>query len=164
MGILTLNGESVEKLMDDVGWHILQELQVDARISYSELGRRVGLSSPAAAERVRRMEDAGIIKGYRVEIDPAKIGLPIMAIIRVRADDCRRIMDYVNERYQELPEVLECHRITGEDSIIMRVVVADIPHLENLVDRVRGFGETTTSIVLSSLAEDRMYSKDMMRQ
>jgi Lrp/AsnC family transcriptional regulator, leucine-responsive regulatory protein len=164
MGILTLNGESVEKLMDDVGWNILQELQVDARISYSELGRRVGLSSPAVTERVRRMEDAGIIKGYRVEIDPAKVGLPITAIIRVKADDCRRIMDYVNARYQELPEMLECHRVTGDDSIVMKVVVSDIPHLENLVDRVRAFGETTTSIVLSSLQEERMYCKDMMGQ
>src|SRR5687767_10332598 len=101
MTIQNLNHKEIDKLMDNVGWRILEELQADARINYVELGRRVGLTSPAVAERVRRMEDAGIITGYRVMVDPAKVGLPVTAIIRLRADDCRRTMAHITNHLEQ---------------------------------------------------------------
>ncbi len=105
-----------ERLLDETGWHILEALQENARLSFSELGQRVGLSSPAVAERVRRMEDAGIITGYRAEVNTAKIGYPITAIIRITnspGERCTRL----TASTQEIPEVLECYRVTGSDSL-----------------------------------------------
>src|SRR5215472_8883841 len=101
----------IERLLDETGWHILEALQENARLSFSELGQRVGLSSPAVAERVRRMEDAGIITGYRAEVNIAKIGYPITAIMRLnpQGEKCTRL----NSLVRELPEVLECYRVTG---------------------------------------------------
>ena len=97
-----------EKLLDDIGWRILKELNENARLSFSELGRRVGLSVPAVTERVRRMEDVGVIKGYRVELDPAKIGFPITAFMRLSmvGDVYARLTSLV----KDIPEVVECHR------------------------------------------------------
>lgn len=150
MSIQTLNTKEIDKLMDPVGWRILEELQADARINYVELGKRVGLTSPAVAERVRRMEDAGIITGYRVVVNPTKVGLPIQAIIRLRASNCRMTMDRITMHYENLPEILECYRISGEDALIMRVSVGSMLHLENLVDRLNTYGDTITSVVFSS--------------
>lgn len=137
-----------KKLLDDVGWRLLRELQGDARLSFAELGRRVGLSLPAVAERVRRMEEAGIITGYHAEVNLEKVGLPVMAFIRINVP---------GEKYgaiialaRDLPQVLECHHLTGTDSFIMKVVTVSIPHLETLIAQLSTFGETTTSVVLSS--------------
>src|ERR1035438_2801021 len=99
--------------LDGTGWHILEELQKNGRLSFAELGRRVGLTLPAVAERVRKMEDAGIITGFRAEIDPAKIGLPIVALIRISVGD---VFARVAQAVISMPEVLECHRGTGADS------------------------------------------------
>jgi Lrp/AsnC family transcriptional regulator, leucine-responsive regulatory protein len=134
--------------LDPIGWRILQELQKNARISFSELGRRVGLSVPAVTERVRKMEEAGIITGYRAEVDLAKVGLTINAFIRmsVVGDVFTRITSAV----KGMPEVLECHRGTGADSFIMKVAVSSVAHLESLIDRLTPYGTTSTSIVLSS--------------
>src|SRR5579871_3272155 len=123
-----------EKLLDETGWRILQELQENARLSFSELGLRVGLSSPAVAERVRKLEDAGIIKGYHAEIDTAKVGYLITAIIRMQTqgERCTRVL--VNVR--DIPEVLECYRLTGSDSLVMKVMVSSVEHLEALIDRL----------------------------
>jgi Lrp/AsnC family transcriptional regulator, leucine-responsive regulatory protein len=138
----------IEKLLDETGWRILQALQENARLSFSELGLRVGLSSPAVAERVRRLEDAGIIKGYRAEIDTTKVGYSITAIIRMQAqgDRCTRISTFV----RDIPEVLECYRVTGSDCLIMKVMVSCVEHLEALIDRLSVHGPLTTSIVLST--------------
>ncbi len=143
-----------ERLLDETGWHILQALQENARLSFSELGQRVGLSSPAVTERVRRLEDAGIIRGYRAEIDTTKIGYPITAIIRmqVQGERCTRFTANV----QEIPEVLECYRVTGDDSLIMRVMVSCVEHLEAIIDRLSVHGQLTTSIVLSTPVRKRM--------
>src|SRR5215469_18214845 len=111
----------IERLLDETGWHILEALQENARLSFSELGQRVGLSSPAVAERMRRMEDAGIITGYRAEINTAKIGYPITAIIRMSTlpgEKCTRFIAWA----EEIPEVLECYRVTGGDALVMRVM------------------------------------------
>jgi Lrp/AsnC family transcriptional regulator, leucine-responsive regulatory protein len=137
----------IERLLDETGWQILQELQQNARLSFSELGQRVGLSSPAVTERVRRMEDAGIITGYRAEINTAKVGFPITAIIRMSAPgDCKQL----NATVSGFPEVLESDRVAGGDSVIMKVIATSMEHLEELIDRLAAYGSTTTSIVLSA--------------
>lgn len=146
-----------ETQLDKISWNILRELQVDARLSYAELGRRVGLTTPAVIERVRKLEDAGIITGYRAEIDAAKVGLPITAFIRmsITGVDYSHIIEVV----QESNEVLECHRGTGGDSFIMKVAVADVGHLQTIIDKLVPFGITTTSIVLSSPVKSRVIEK-----
>jgi Lrp/AsnC family leucine-responsive transcriptional regulator len=137
-----------DKLMDATGWQILQALQEDARISFSELGRRVGLSAPAVAERVRRLEEAGVISGYHAQVNMEKIGLPLSAFIRINSTNDRYIL--ISALAKELPEVLECHRITGEDCLILKVVVSSVAHLEELINRLGPYGRTTTSVILSS--------------
>lgn len=137
-----------ERMLDATGWRLLQELQEDARLSFAELGRRVGLSTPAVAERVRNLEAAGLVRGYRAEIDLAKLGLPILAFVRMSV--VGDVLGRITAVAQELPEVLECHRGTGADSFIMKVAVASVEHLEHLIDRLTPFGSTSTSIVLSS--------------
>lgn len=148
----------IERLLDETGWHILEALQENARLSYSELGQRVGLSSPAVAERVRRMEDAGIITGYRAEVNTAKIGYPIIAIIRISTLPGERCTRF-NAEAQEIPEVLECYRVTGSDSLIMKVMASSIEHLESLIDRLSEHGQLTTSIVLSAPVTRRIVTR-----
>ena len=137
-----------EKLLDEIGWHILRELQENARISFAELGRRVGLSIPAVTERVRRMEDAEIITGYHADVNFEKIGYPITAYIRmgITANVSARIIDLM----KDLAEVTECHRGTGGDSFILKVRVSSVAHLEHVIEKLLPYGTTTTSIVLSS--------------
>ncbi|HEY7123976.1 MAG TPA: Lrp/AsnC family transcriptional regulator [Ktedonobacterales bacterium] len=137
-----------DKLMDATGWQILQALQEDARVSFSELGRRVGLSAPAVAERVRRLEEAGVISGYHAQVNMEKIGLTLSAFIRVSLSHERKVL--LSVLAKDLPEVLECHSITGDDCLIMKVVVSSVTHLEELLHRLGQFGRTTTSVVLSS--------------
>lgn len=142
-----------EKLLDKISWNILRELQEDARLSYAELGRRVGLTTPAVIERVKRLEEAKIITGYRAEINAAKIGLPITAFIRMSITG----VDYshIIEEAEKSAEVLECHRGTGGDSFILKVAVANVEHLQKVIDRFTPYGITTTSIVLSSPVKRR---------
>jgi Lrp/AsnC family leucine-responsive transcriptional regulator len=146
-----------ERLLDDIGWHILEELQRNARISFAELGRRVGLSIPAVTERVHRMEEAGIITGYHAEIDPAKVGLSITAFIRmnISGNVSAKIVSLMNE----MAEVEECHRGTGSDSFIMKVRATSVTHLEHLIERLLPYGTTTTSIVLSSPVTKRFIER-----
>ena len=140
--------------LDALDRKILCELQADARTSFAELGRRIGLTTPAVIERVRKLEDAKIIKGYRAEIDPAKVGLPITAFIR---------MSIVGVEFKQIvaiaetsSEILECHRGTGNDSFIFKVAVSSVEHLQNVIDKLTPFGITTTSIVLSSPVQMRI--------
>jgi Lrp/AsnC family leucine-responsive transcriptional regulator len=144
-------------VLDKIGWHILEELQKNGRLSFAELGRRVGLTLPAVAERVRKMEDTGIITGFRAEVDPAKIGLPIAAFIRISVvgDVFARLAQAV----REMPEVLECHRGTGADSFTLKVAVESVQHLERLIDKLTPFGTTSTSIVLSTLVRKRDFTR-----
>ena len=137
-----------EKLLDETGRRILDELQRNARITFSELGRRVALTPPAVAERVRRLEEAGIIRGYRAEVDASRIGHPVTAFIRITTTGelCTRLARVI----PEFPEVLECHRVTGEEAYIAKVHLRSVAHLERLIDRLMPYGETITSIVLSS--------------
>ena len=143
-----------ERLFDETGRRILQELQRNARITFSELGRRVSLTPPAVADRVRRLEEAGVIRGYRAEVDPAALGLPVVAFIRITATGelCTALARVIHE----FPEVLECHRVTGEEAFIAKVVLRSVTHLERLIDRLMPYGETITSIVLSSPVTHRV--------
>jgi len=142
------------KMIDAIDWKILGEMQLNARTSFAELGRRIGLTTPAVIERIRKLEDARVIIGYRAEIDAAKIGLPVTAFIRMSISG----VDYskIIEVAEKSTEVLECHRGTGNDSFILKVAVADVEHLQNLIDKFTPYGITTTSIVLSSPIKNRV--------
>jgi Lrp/AsnC family transcriptional regulator, leucine-responsive regulatory protein len=137
-----------ERLLDQIGLKILNELQMNARISFSEIGRRVGLSSPAVAERVKKMEEAGIICGYHANVDHEKIGFPILAFIFLTTKSEK--YDKVYEFAENTQEISECHCISGSESFILRVLSDSLSQLDALVDKLSKFGDTKTSIVLSS--------------
>jgi Lrp/AsnC family leucine-responsive transcriptional regulator len=136
------------ELLDEYARKLLEELQRNARASFAELGRRIGLSPSATAERLRRLEEAGLIRGYSVEIDREALGLPILAIIRMTCDGPRYhpFLKFV----KELPEVRECHHVTGGDAFFLQVTTASIEELERIIERLLPYGIPTTSIVLSS--------------
>ncbi len=136
-----------ERLLDDTGWRILEALQADARLSFSELARQVGLSAPAAAERVRRLEDAGIIAGYRVDLALEKL-FPMTAIIRISApeENCTRLAACA----RRLQEVVEAHRVTGSDRLVLKIVAESVDHLDGIIRQLSQFGTPTVSIVLST--------------
>jgi Lrp/AsnC family transcriptional regulator, leucine-responsive regulatory protein len=140
--------QSTDAALDRTNLRILAELQDDARLSLAELGRRVGLSSPAVTERLARLEQSGTIIGYRTEIDPRALGLALSAVIRIRPGSGQ--IQKVAEIARETPEVVECNRITGEDCYLMKAHLRDVGHLEEVIDRFTPFGQTTTSIMQSS--------------
>src|SRR2546423_46590 len=139
----SFNGE-----IDAVNLRVLEELQRDPRLSMSELGRRIGMSSPAVTERVRRLEEAGVIRGYRLELNAAALGLPITVYIRIRPSAGQ--LPSIAELAQQIPEVVECHRITGEDCFILKAYIPAIDQLDRLLDIFLLYGSTTTTIVQSS--------------
>jgi Lrp/AsnC family leucine-responsive transcriptional regulator len=147
-----------DALLDEIGWSILRELQQEARLSFHELGRRVGLSAPAAAERVRKLEDAGIILGYGAKVNPQKVGLPITAVIRMTT--MKMPLPQGTDLISAFPELLVCHRVTGTDSYNLKVLVSSIPHLEQVINRLVPYGEPATSIVLSSLVEGQFVKQE----
>ncbi len=127
---------------------LLGELQAHARLSNAELGRRVGLSSPAVAERIRRLERGGVIRGYRAEIDPRRVGFGLSVLVRVRP--APRQLAVVAELARQSEEVVECHRVTGDDCFVMTAHVRDVEHMEQLIDRFATSGQTTTSVMQSA--------------
>jgi Lrp/AsnC family leucine-responsive transcriptional regulator len=135
-------------LLDDVNLRLLKELEADGRLGMAELGRRIGMSAPAVAERVQRLERAGVIRGYRAELDPAALGFPVSAVVRIRPSPGQ--LQRIPEIARESAEVAECHRITGEDCYLLRLHLRAIDDLEDVLDRFTPFGLTTTSIVHSS--------------
>ncbi len=149
-------------LLDEYGRKLLEELQKDARASYAELGRRIGLSPSATAERLRRLEEEGIVRGYSVEIDREALGWPILAIIRMTCDGPRYhpFLKFV----KELPEVRECHHVTGGDAFFLQVTTASIEDLERIIERLLPYGIPTTSIVLSSPVARRPHDLSRMRK
>jgi Lrp/AsnC family leucine-responsive transcriptional regulator len=146
-------------LIDRTSWKILEALQENARLSFAELGRRVGLSTPAIAERVRRMEETGIIKGYHAVLDPAALGLPMLVFIRLTVASGENPLVRVVAAAKQLPEVIECHRVTGADSFILKVRVCSVTHLESFINHLTPLGATTTSTVLSSAIERQNISE-----
>ena len=139
---------TVSPLLDAVNVRLLRELQENPRLSMSALARRVNMSAPAVTERVKRLEDAGVIAGYRMEIDPNALGLPLTVYVRIRPAPGQ--LPKVTELAERTPEVVECHRITGEDCFLLKVHVPRVDDLEEILDRFLAFGQTTTSIVQSS--------------
>jgi Lrp/AsnC family transcriptional regulator, leucine-responsive regulatory protein len=140
-------------LLDETNLALLSELQGDARLTLAELGRRVGLSSPAVAERLQRLEETGVIGGYRAIVDPRAVGYALGAVLRIRP--APRQIPKVAEVAERTPEVVECHRITGEDCFFMKLYVRDVEHLEEVIDAFTPFGQTTTSIMQSSPVAQR---------
>jgi Lrp/AsnC family leucine-responsive transcriptional regulator len=137
-----------QNALDATDIELLQELEIDARLSLAELGRRVGLSPPSVADRLERLEEDGVIDGYRAEIDPRALGYELGVILRIRP--APRELKKVAELAQRTPEVVECHRITGDDCYLMKAHVRDVDHMEEVIDRFAIYGQTTTSIVQSS--------------
>jgi Lrp/AsnC family leucine-responsive transcriptional regulator len=137
-----------DSLADPVNVRILAELQGDPRLTMTELGRRVGLSSPAVTERVRRLEESGVIQGYRLDLSPTALGLPIAAYVRIRPNPGQ--LPKIAELTQRIPEIVECHRITGEDCFIFKVCLPSLDQLDRLLDTFLLYGVTTTSLIQSS--------------
>jgi Lrp/AsnC family transcriptional regulator, leucine-responsive regulatory protein len=137
-----------DQQLDATNRQLLAALQQDARVSLAELGRRVGLTAPAVGERLGRLEEAGVIRGYHADIDPRALGYELSVILRIRP--AARMIPKVAELAQRTPEVTECHRVTGDDCFIMRLHVRDVLHLEELIDTFVPYGQTTTSIMQSS--------------
>jgi len=134
--------------IDDIDCAILAELQANARIPFAELGRRVGLSTPAVIERVHRLEERQVITGYRALVDPAKVGLPVRAFVKVTVagDKLAKFSALV----RKLPEVLQCHRVTGAESFMVQVAVRDVTHMEEVIDSMMPYVATNTSMILAS--------------
>jgi Lrp/AsnC family transcriptional regulator, leucine-responsive regulatory protein len=142
--------------LDELDRRIISELQRDGRLSMAELGRRVSLSSPAVAERVQRLERTGVIVGYHARIDPRAVGYPVSAVVRVApaTGQLQKIRDVA----QSTPEVVECHRITGEDCFLLKLHLRSLDELEGVLDRFTPYGRTTTSLVHSSPVDNRPLS------
>jgi len=136
------------RVLDATSRRILGELQSNGRLSTADLARRVGMSAPAVAERVQRLERAGVITGYRAEIDPKAVGFPVSAVVRIRPAPGQ--LQRIPETAREVPEVVECYRITGEDCLLMRLCLRSLDDLEGVLDRFTPFGLTTTSIIHSA--------------
>jgi len=135
-------------MLDPTDRRILEELAADARLTLAELGRRVNLSPPAARERLQRLERTGVIKGYHAEIDPTALGYPLTAIVRVRP--AARQLPRIQELAASIPEVSECHRITGEDCFFLKIHLRSLDELDGVLDQFLVYGQTTTSLVQSS--------------
>src|SRR3954454_14633634 len=139
---------SDQRDLDETNRRIVGELQHDARLSMAELGRRVGLSPPAVADRLQRLEADGVIRSYHAHLDPRALRVALTVVIRVRPAPGQ--LANVAELARETPEVVECHRVTGDDCYFMKAHVRDVTHLEEVIDRFVVRGQTTTSIVQSS--------------
>jgi Lrp/AsnC family leucine-responsive transcriptional regulator len=142
-----------EARLDSTDWAILRELQADARLSFSALGRRVNLSAPAVAERVRRLESAGVIAGYQARVDPARAGQPVAAFIQMRCNDERCLLRTTTS--SDYPEVVEIHKLSGEYCVMLRVRATSMAHLEGLIERLGRHGVARSSVVMSTQFDGR---------
>ena len=136
--------------LDRIAWKIIEELQQDARISWAELGRRVGLTTPAVAERVHRLEKLGVIRGFHADISLERLGMPIMIFVRLSMAGPESLVRSFQQQVKNWEEVLECHRVTGSDSFIVKARVVSVEHLEIFLDNLGHYGTTSTATVLSS--------------
>ncbi len=140
--------QNAKEPLDPANVRILHALSADPRMSMSALGREVGMSAPTVTERVQRLEATGVIRGYRLDIDPAAVGLPVAAWVRVRPGPGQ--LEKIAELARALPEIVECHRITGEDCFLMKLHVPAVDQLEGVLDRFLLYGQTVSSIQQSS--------------
>ena len=141
-----MNGDGVT--LDEIDAVLLTALQSDGRTTVAQLSKQVHMSASAVTERLRRLEEAGVITGYRAEVDPRALGYALAAVIRIRPN--ARQLPKVAQLARDTPEIVECHRITGEDCYFMKLHVRSVEHLEEILDRFVIYGQTTTSIVQSS--------------
>ena len=150
---MTTMSSRIEKELDEIDWRILSELQADGRLSYNELARRVSLSSPAVADRVRRLEEAGVITGYHARVDSTQAGFPLAAFVQMRCQQGRCILK--TSRASDYPEVVEVHKLSGDFCSMLKVRAASMDHFEGLLERLGKHGEMRTSIVLSTQYDGR---------
>lgn len=144
--------------VDRLNWLILTELQKNARVPLKEIAKKVGLSSPAVSERIQKMEDYGIIKGYHTKIDLEQIGYPLCVVIsiKIRFGQVERFIDYI----KTVPEIATCTKLTGEDCMQMQGFVKNPKHLEELNMRLVKYGELKTSLVLAEIIENKVYTSE----
>ncbi|NNE78606.1 MAG: Lrp/AsnC family transcriptional regulator [Pricia sp.] len=144
--------------IDDLNWKILECLQNNARETFADIGRKVGLTPPAVAERIKKMEDLGIIEGYKTKVSHAKTGHQLRAIITLRAfmGKLKPFLEWV----KTLDEVINCYRITGNENIVMEVILKDQFHLEKFIDKLIQYGETRTHIILSNVVSNAPILKE----
>ncbi len=142
----------MENKLDSINWDILSALQSNSRATFTEIGKLVGLTAPAVAERVKKMEDVGVLEGYRAKLSFAKVGYQLKAIITLRAF-MGKLKPFLN-MVSNFEEVINCYRITGNENIVMEVVLRDQLHLEKFIDKLIQYGETRTHIVLSDIVAD----------
>jgi Lrp/AsnC family transcriptional regulator, leucine-responsive regulatory protein len=145
--------------LDAISWRLLESLQHNARLSFAELGRKVGLSTPAVAERIHRLEDAGVITGYHASLNVGKLGAPIRVLVRLTIPGGDLQISRTVTAIKELSEISRCHRITGDESFVIEANVVSVQHLEAFIDRLSVFGATSTSTILSSPVERREYQE-----
>lgn len=153
----------IGKLLDETGWRLLVALQENGRLSYKELGQRVGLSLPSVAERVRKMEEAGIITGYHAEVNLTRLGFPVLSILRLRSfvgESCSRVA----EQASVVPEVLECYKVTGDDCVVVKVVAGSMPHLEQVIEQLSRFSIASTAIVFSRPMKNRVVTRELLER
>lgn len=143
--------------IDSLSWNILNCLQEHARMSNAEIGRRVGISSPAVNERIKKMEDSGIINGYKTIVSSFETGYQLKAIITLRAF-MGKLKPFL-EKVKTYDEVLNCYRITGNENIVMEVILKNQKHLETFIDQLITYGETKTQIVLSHVVANKAIKK-----
>ena len=143
-----------ERPLDSTDWKILRLLQQDARLSYNEVGRRIGLSAPATTERVRRLEAGGIITGYSAQIDPTKVGMPLLALIHLRCDQGSCLLR--TSTLEEFPEVLELHKLSGSHCAVLKVALSSMRHLEAFNHRLSAHGALVVHLVTSSVLPNRV--------
>jgi len=144
-------------MIDELNWKILKHLQKNARLSSAEIGRQVGMSSPAVSERIKKMEDAGVIHGYHTVVSPFEAGYQLKAIITLRAF-MGKLKPFL-EKVKTYDEVLNCYRITGNENIVMEVALRNQKHLEAFIDQLIIYGETKTQIVLSHVVKNNEIKK-----
>lgn len=148
-------------MLDDLNWHILEELQRDGRLATAEIGRRVGLSAPAVADRIQKLEEQGYIKGYRTVLDLDKLGFSIRAFIFFKAIGIKHaeLMKLV----ESIPEIVDWHTVTGNYSVLLKVVTGSSTRLAEVIEELEENGETNTSLILGDKAEERIIGKEGMR-
>ena len=144
-------------MIDDLNWKILKHLQKNARLSSAEIGRQIGMSSPAVSERIKKMEDAGVIHGYHTVVSPFEAGYQLKAIITLRAF-MGKLKPFL-EKVKTYDEVLNCYRIPGNENIVMEVALKNQKHLEAFIDQLIVYGETKTQIVLSHVVKNNEIKK-----
>ena len=148
--------------LDRIAWRIIEELQQDARLSWAELGRRVGLTTPAVAERVHRLEKLGVIRGYHTDISLERLGMPILIFVRLSMTGPEALVHSFQSQVKAWEEILECHRVTGSDSFIVKARVVSVEHLERFLDKLGHYGTTSTSTVLSSPVTQRTITEKIV--